>query len=659
MLSLQSAPITPTQATQNNENNIQTKATYDWVFMVYLDGDNNLESAAIDDFKEMASIGSTSDVAIVTLFDRWTGVNDEGGYDDETYDNWTTTKLYFVDYNEEPYASNADEDWGEKNMGSPDTLYQFVSYVLNNYPATHYALILWDHGAGIFGSAVDEDNGEDLLEAEELVSVLRNVYENYGIKIDVLGMDMCIMGLFETAYNLWNYVDYIVFSEEYEPGDGWPYDDILNYLTSNPTATPAELAKEIVNYYLDSYGPFSFYSDENVTLSVVNLTALRYAVPKLNSFVGYILRYFSTFSSDISESLANAEAFAVNYGYGFQKDLLHFLELFRDRISDSLLEHLINMTYDSVNGSIVEEGHYGGRPNAHGLAMAFNDTPVSYYSTIPMSEEQQWVSFVKKIEGYDAGLWIYNISLSGEDSDSNGYLDSNLELTVDLDTDTGAKNVSVEVYAYDGENYIYLGASPYFVVSGATSDDSITFGINSLPQGIYQLKIKIIDNTTLHNVVKDYGLYAMDALVDVKLEVKDTEPPSIEILSPANGTTIEGLSVTIQINISDDVGVDRVEVYANDTLKKTIHGEVSTISITLDEYGWYVIKIVVYDTSGKTNQEILIIKLVEEKSPSGEQTGGGQTGGSTYNIPIDTKYIALAVVAILILLAIVLLIKRR
>jgi hypothetical protein len=33
-----------------------------WTYMVYLDGDNNLEGAAIDDFMEMSSVGSTSDV---------------------------------------------------------------------------------------------------------------------------------------------------------------------------------------------------------------------------------------------------------------------------------------------------------------------------------------------------------------------------------------------------------------------------------------------------------------------------------------------------------------------------------------------------------------------------------------------------------------------
>jgi len=39
----------------------------EWTIMVYLDGDNDLEKYAIDDFLEMASVGSTSDVNIIVF----------------------------------------------------------------------------------------------------------------------------------------------------------------------------------------------------------------------------------------------------------------------------------------------------------------------------------------------------------------------------------------------------------------------------------------------------------------------------------------------------------------------------------------------------------------------------------------------------------------
>jgi len=48
------------------------KAAASWTFMVYLDGDNNLESCGVEDFMEMASVGSNAQVNIVVQFDRGT-----------------------------------------------------------------------------------------------------------------------------------------------------------------------------------------------------------------------------------------------------------------------------------------------------------------------------------------------------------------------------------------------------------------------------------------------------------------------------------------------------------------------------------------------------------------------------------------------------------
>ena len=41
-----------------------------WTVMVYLAGDNNLDSAGSGDLAEMKTVGSTRDVSIVAQFDR-------------------------------------------------------------------------------------------------------------------------------------------------------------------------------------------------------------------------------------------------------------------------------------------------------------------------------------------------------------------------------------------------------------------------------------------------------------------------------------------------------------------------------------------------------------------------------------------------------------
>ncbi|MBI3872148.1 MAG: lamin tail domain-containing protein, partial [candidate division Zixibacteria bacterium] len=47
------------------------KANKKWTFMVYLDGDNDLEKYAFDDLNEMERVGSDANVNIVVEFDSW------------------------------------------------------------------------------------------------------------------------------------------------------------------------------------------------------------------------------------------------------------------------------------------------------------------------------------------------------------------------------------------------------------------------------------------------------------------------------------------------------------------------------------------------------------------------------------------------------------
>ncbi|MCK4449253.1 MAG: hypothetical protein KAX26_01545, partial [Anaerolineae bacterium] len=143
-------------------------------FLVYLDGDNNLEGAGIDDFLEMSSVGSDSGVNIVVQFDRISGHST--GYGD-----WTTTKRFLVTPGMTPTAGNALQDIDEANMGDPQTLVDFVQWGMANYPADHYAIILWNHGDGwrlipdempLIKGVIYDDTDGDHLDMPELRSAM-------------------------------------------------------------------------------------------------------------------------------------------------------------------------------------------------------------------------------------------------------------------------------------------------------------------------------------------------------------------------------------------------------------------------------------------------------------------------------------------------------
>ncbi|MBU7047183.1 MAG: hypothetical protein HXS54_12190 [Theionarchaea archaeon] len=210
-----------------------------WTVMVYMDGDNNLESAALDDLNELESAGSTTDVNIVVQIDRIPGYSAADG-------DWTTTRRYYVTTDPGGYnstiVSTMISDLGELNMGNPTTLIDFVNWAQTNYPADYYLLVLWDHGDGwktrsaqifqkgpltkvekrepVKGICYDDTNS-DYLTTPDIDTALSTITGGGTTPIDVIGFDACLMGMLEIDYEVSPYGLYFVGSEESVPFDGW------------------------------------------------------------------------------------------------------------------------------------------------------------------------------------------------------------------------------------------------------------------------------------------------------------------------------------------------------------------------------------------------------------------------------------------------------
>jgi hypothetical protein len=250
----------------------------EWTVMIYLDSDNNLESAGIDDINEMEMVGSSSDVNIVVQVDRIPysvlAANNEGYADDTSNGNWTTTRRYYINQDFDPIQINSQlkSDLGELNMGDPQTLVDFASWAVTEYPAKKYLLVIWNHGGGFrslnFAKDIawDDTSGGDKITMLELEYALSTINTQMGKNIDIVGMDACLMAMTEVAYQIKDYADILVASEESEPNDGWPYDTILTQLAANPTMSSTQLAADIVDKYI-----YSYYS-YNVTQSAIDLS---------------------------------------------------------------------------------------------------------------------------------------------------------------------------------------------------------------------------------------------------------------------------------------------------------------------------------------------------------------------------------------------------
>jgi hypothetical protein len=137
----------------------------------------------------------------------------------------------------------------ETNMGDPDTLRDFVKYTMKTFRASHYVLVMWDHGDDFRGCCWD-DHPEDYLTHQEITGALS------GIELDIMAFDMCVSGMIEVVYEYaWSgtQVDYVVATEGYVPNWGYPYVALLDTLTTNPEMGAFDLSKTMVDEYIAYY----------------------------------------------------------------------------------------------------------------------------------------------------------------------------------------------------------------------------------------------------------------------------------------------------------------------------------------------------------------------------------------------------------------------
>jgi hypothetical protein len=234
-----------------------------WNVFTYIQADNNLSDFALYDIQEMAEVGSTPDVHIIVQHDK---PNDIG------------TWRYKIEKNAIEVVDFLSYEMGQK---PGKELVEGMHWNIKNYPAQHYALNLWNHGSGVTdpkrhdwlrGILFDDSQGT-YLDNQALTSSMRDIATLIGHKLDLLGMDACFMQMVEIGYQIKDYVEILVGSEDVEPGDGWYYTGFLAALVANPL-TPVQLAKEIVDSYDMFYRPITpYYTQSAVDLNYMDALA--------------------------------------------------------------------------------------------------------------------------------------------------------------------------------------------------------------------------------------------------------------------------------------------------------------------------------------------------------------------------------------------------
>ena len=404
------------KAARDKYTKIKGKGKDSVTIMVYMCG-TDLESQsgmATADLQEMAKATIADNVNLIVYTGGCTGWRN-------SIVSSSTNQIYKV---ETGGLKRLDDDAGKVSMTKPSTLASFIDFCTSNYPADRNQLIFWDHGGGsISGFGYDQkfksSGSMNLKGIDQALSQAK-------VKFDFIGFDACLMATTETALMLSDYADYLIASEETEPGTGWYYTNWLTELSKNTSAPTIEVGRRIIDDFVEVCAQQT--RGQQTTLSIIDLAELSATVPEaLSDFSEATLELINNDQyKAVSKARSSSKEFSVSSRID-QVDLVHLAKNIGGDEADALAEALLGaVKYNRTSSNVT---------NAYGLSIYFPyrktsnvPTAVDTYEAIGMDDEygkciQAFASMEtggQAASGYSASPFgsLYDYYSSGSSYDS-------------------------------------------------------------------------------------------------------------------------------------------------------------------------------------------------------------------------------------------------
>lgn len=291
-----------------------------WTLLVYMAGDNDLESQGTRDLDEMRALPSDEHLHVVAQFDS-------------LYSRTYRYRIIPGDY------TLIGQPLGEVNTGQPKNLTDFITWGMAHFPAEQTALVIWNHGTGLRdlppdfdysalrsgtsislkkelrrtlfrptlekmvtaerklrGIAIDATDRDYLDNIELKKALLEALPEQGGQKsrLALIGFDACLMSVVEIAYQLREAAGYVVSSQELEPGVGWPYGELLKKmafrLQSEQALSARQLCEMIVESYIRAVEETTYKKTHSYTQSALDLGQVQCTFDLVMSLVDKLAR---------------------------------------------------------------------------------------------------------------------------------------------------------------------------------------------------------------------------------------------------------------------------------------------------------------------------------------------------------------------------------
>lgn len=359
----------------------------DWTIMVYASADNELAPFAWDDLNEMEAAGSSEQINVVAQIDWPAPAPDSNRPGPETV-RYTITGDE-ADNTADQLSATADS-LGERNMGDPATLADFLVWAMDSHPANRYALVLGGYGAGWHGLALDADTGigdqnvadqTDYLSLIDLDQGLRTALETTGRdRLDIIALNASMMGQLDVLQLLQPYGRYAVASADLVPGAGWDYEPLLGQLVANPNTEPAVLAGQMVADYINVQT--QLMGNDHVTMTAYDLAQLPPLAAAIESLAAALMQQPEQAADTAGDARRGAQVYgsaAPTSANGFAAiDLHHAAAILAERSPLESVAVAARAVMLAVDSAVLAHDHGPALSQGGGLALYWPATADFY-----------------------------------------------------------------------------------------------------------------------------------------------------------------------------------------------------------------------------------------------------------------------------------------
>ena len=258
------------------------------------------------------------------------------------------------------------------NMDDEDSLKLFLDYIRGGYANFDLRfLTFWSHGNSYKAFGGDTNFGAGPMSMDEIASAFERSQVG---KFDLIGFDACLMASVEVAKVVEPHADYMIASEDLEPGHGWLWSDVIWLYAEESDII--EVGKGMVDSFVRDIHRKPDESEAwGKTLSLLDLSQYDQLVAALNPVLSAYDRNLLS-DSAYSNSLVYASTRARSYGEAKKYedlpvsiDLMHFAQLLDNTAPDADTSANLYELMDAIGQFVVHSNHDGSRPNSNGIAI--------------------------------------------------------------------------------------------------------------------------------------------------------------------------------------------------------------------------------------------------------------------------------------------------